>query len=131
MPVPSPRTRPYVSALTRGTLLSLLSNLRPTGQTDVAHSLTQIAAMLRHRSVVMIFASPVEGGMRTQVRGLSRRRGSDGDRASERWATEHNIIPAIRPTTRETVQITRVPLASPALSAHIGPRNSEGRRSTG
>jgi uncharacterized protein (DUF58 family) len=36
-------------------VLSLLANLRPTGQTDIGKSLTQIAAMLRHRSLVMLF----------------------------------------------------------------------------
>jgi len=39
-----------------GNLLSHLSRLEPTGLTDVANSLTQIAAMLRHRSLVMIFS---------------------------------------------------------------------------
>jgi len=39
-----------------GNVLSLLANLKPTGQTDIAHSLTQLAAMLRHRSLVMIFS---------------------------------------------------------------------------
>jgi uncharacterized protein (DUF58 family) len=38
-----------------GNVLSLLANLQPTGQTDIARSLTQIAAMLRHRSLVMLF----------------------------------------------------------------------------
>jgi uncharacterized protein (DUF58 family) len=37
-------------------LLSHLSRLQPTGQTDIAASLIQIAAMLRHRSLVMIFS---------------------------------------------------------------------------
>lgn len=39
-----------------GTVLSLLSNLQPTGQTNIAKSLQQIAAMLRHRSLLMIFS---------------------------------------------------------------------------
>lgn len=39
-----------------GNLLSHLSRLQPTGQTDIANSITQIAAMLRHRSLVMIFS---------------------------------------------------------------------------
>jgi uncharacterized protein (DUF58 family) len=38
------------------TVLSLLSNLRPEGKTDIAASLTQIAAMLRHASLVMVFS---------------------------------------------------------------------------
>jgi uncharacterized protein (DUF58 family) len=39
-----------------GNLLSLLARLKPTGQTNIAKSLQQIAAMLRHRSLVMIFS---------------------------------------------------------------------------
>lgn len=39
-----------------GTLLSVLANLEPTGQTDISHSLTQVAAMLKHKSLVMIFS---------------------------------------------------------------------------
>lgn len=38
-----------------GNILSLLSNLKPTGKTDIGNSLNQIAAMLRHRSLVMLF----------------------------------------------------------------------------
>ncbi len=37
-------------------VLSLLAGLKPQGETDVAHSLTQVAAMLRHASLVMIFS---------------------------------------------------------------------------
>jgi uncharacterized protein (DUF58 family) len=39
-----------------GNLLSHLARLKPTGPTDIAKSLTQIAAMLRHKSLVMIFS---------------------------------------------------------------------------
>ncbi|MEN0110097.1 MAG: VWA domain-containing protein, partial [Planctomycetota bacterium] len=39
-----------------GTLLSLLAGLKPTGETDVAAGLTQLAAMLRHASLVMVFS---------------------------------------------------------------------------
>lgn len=38
-----------------GNVLSLLANLQPTGKTDIGQSLIQIAAMLRHRSLLMIF----------------------------------------------------------------------------
>ncbi len=38
-----------------GNLLSVLSKLEPAGPTDIAGSLTQLAAMLRHRSLVMLF----------------------------------------------------------------------------
>jgi len=37
-------------------LLSHLSQLEPKGQTDIAKSLIQFAALLRHRSLVMIFS---------------------------------------------------------------------------
>jgi uncharacterized protein (DUF58 family) len=39
-----------------GQVLSLLANLKPTGKTDIARSLTQIAAMLKHRSLIMLFS---------------------------------------------------------------------------
>ncbi len=39
-----------------GDVLSLLARLKPQGPTDVAASLTQIAAMLKHASLVMVFS---------------------------------------------------------------------------
>jgi len=39
-----------------GDVLSLLANLMPQGKTDIAGSLVQVAAMLRHASLVMIFS---------------------------------------------------------------------------
>ena len=39
-----------------GTVLSLLANLKPEGETDVANSLIQLAAMLKHASLVMVFS---------------------------------------------------------------------------
>ena len=39
-----------------GTLLSVLANLQPEGETDIAHSLTQVAAMLKQKSLVMVFS---------------------------------------------------------------------------
>lgn len=39
-----------------GSILAHLTNLKPTGQTDIAKSLTQIAAMFRQRSLVMLFS---------------------------------------------------------------------------
>jgi uncharacterized protein (DUF58 family) len=39
-----------------GDVLSLLSNLKPAGKTDVAASLLQLSAMLRHASLVMVFS---------------------------------------------------------------------------
>lgn len=37
-------------------VLSVLSKIKPSGKTDIAHALVQVAAMLRHRSLVMIFS---------------------------------------------------------------------------
>ena len=37
-------------------VLSVLAKVQPSGKTDIAGSLTQIAAMLRHRSLVMVFS---------------------------------------------------------------------------
>ncbi len=39
-----------------GNILSLLAGLRPTGATEIAKSLHQVASMIRHRSLVMIFS---------------------------------------------------------------------------
>src|SRR5262245_44538850 len=39
-----------------GTMLAVLSNLKPAGQTDVAHCLHQLAAMIRSKSLVMLFS---------------------------------------------------------------------------
>jgi uncharacterized protein (DUF58 family) len=39
-----------------GDVLSVLARAEPSGKTDVAASLTQVAAMLRHASLVMIFS---------------------------------------------------------------------------
>ena len=42
-----------------GNILSLLARLEPKGETNIAHSLTQIAAMLKHRSLIMLFTDLV------------------------------------------------------------------------
>src|SRR5438105_4112531 len=39
-----------------GNMLALLSNLKPAGQTDLAHGLHQLAAMIRTRSLIMVFS---------------------------------------------------------------------------
>jgi uncharacterized protein (DUF58 family) len=39
-----------------GNILSLLSRLKPRETTDVAHSLNQLAAMLSHSSLVIVFS---------------------------------------------------------------------------
>ncbi len=56
-----------------GRVLSLLANLKPTGKTDIARSLTQIAAMLKHRSLVMLF-SDLLGDTETILQSLRRLR---------------------------------------------------------
>jgi uncharacterized protein (DUF58 family) len=38
-----------------GNVLSLLARLKPMGETDIGRSVNQLAAMLRHRSLLMIF----------------------------------------------------------------------------
>ncbi len=48
--------RPKARRAHLGNVLSLLTNLRPQGETDIAHSLVQVAAMLRHASLVIIFS---------------------------------------------------------------------------
>jgi uncharacterized protein (DUF58 family) len=39
-----------------GNILSLLARLKPTGETAIAKSLQQVAGMLRHKSLVMLFS---------------------------------------------------------------------------
>ena len=61
-----------------GHVLSLLAKLQPSGKTDVARSLTQIAAMLRHRSLVMLFSDLLtEPEPVLQAIGRLRHRGHD------------------------------------------------------
>ncbi len=43
-----------------GDVLSLLARLEPKGKTNLAHSLNQLAAMLKHRTLVMIFSDLIE-----------------------------------------------------------------------
>ncbi len=39
-----------------GNILSLLASLKPAGETQIAKSLQQVASMIRHRSLVMVFS---------------------------------------------------------------------------
>ncbi len=39
-----------------GNILALLSKLRPTGMTEISQNLRRIAAMIQHRSLVMVFS---------------------------------------------------------------------------
>ncbi len=43
-----------------GNLLSVLANLETAGTTNLAHSLRQLAAMLRHRNLVIVFTDLLE-----------------------------------------------------------------------
>jgi uncharacterized protein (DUF58 family) len=56
-----------------GNVLSLLAKLEPTGTTDIRNSLVQLAAMLRHHSLVMIFSDLLEDTEQT-IDGLRRLR---------------------------------------------------------
>lgn len=39
-----------------GTILSVLANLQPTGATDIAHGLTQLASLIRGKCLIMLFS---------------------------------------------------------------------------
>lgn len=39
-----------------GTILAVLANLKPSGQTDIAHCLHQLAVMIRSKSLVLLFS---------------------------------------------------------------------------
>jgi uncharacterized protein (DUF58 family) len=56
-----------------GNILSMLSRLTPSGETDVAQSLHQVAGMINHRSLVMIF-SDLLGEVDPVLRALHRLR---------------------------------------------------------
>ena len=56
-----------------GNVLSLLAKLEPTGTTDIRNSLIQLAAMLRHHSLIMIFSDLLEDTEQT-IDGLRRLR---------------------------------------------------------
>jgi uncharacterized protein (DUF58 family) len=39
-----------------GSILALLANLKPTGETDVTHCIHQLAAMIKNKSLIMLFS---------------------------------------------------------------------------
>lgn len=43
-----------------GNILSLLAQLKPSGKTNLAHSLSQLSGMLSHRTLVMVFSDLLE-----------------------------------------------------------------------
>jgi uncharacterized protein (DUF58 family) len=61
-----------------GNILSLLARLRPEGITDIEASLHQVAGMLRHRSLVMLF-SDLLGDPDSILRAIHRLRFSGHD----------------------------------------------------
>lgn len=61
-----------------GNILSLLARLKPAGTTEVEPSLHQVAGMLKHRSLVMIF-SDLLGDPDSIMRGIHRLRFSGHD----------------------------------------------------
>ena len=61
-----------------GNILSLLAKLKPTGETDIEHSLNQIAAMFRQHALVMIF-SDLLGDPETILKSLARLRHGGND----------------------------------------------------
>jgi len=61
-----------------GNILSLLARLKPEGTTEIEASLHQVAGMLRHRSLVMIF-SDLLGDPESVLRALHRLRFSGHD----------------------------------------------------
>jgi uncharacterized protein (DUF58 family) len=69
---------PHSKRTQLGRVLSHLSRLQPTGETDIGHSLTQIAAMLKHSGLVMIF-SDLLGDVDRVVQSLRRLRHSGHD----------------------------------------------------
>jgi uncharacterized protein (DUF58 family) len=56
-----------------GNILSLLARLKPAGTTEIAESLHQVASMLRHRSLVMLF-SDLLGDPETILKAIHRLR---------------------------------------------------------
>jgi uncharacterized protein (DUF58 family) len=94
-----------------GTVLSLLANLKPEGKTDIAHSLTQIAATLRHASLVMIFSDLLgEPGPILQALHRLRHRGHDVilfhvlDEAEVRFPFD-GLVELEEPETHQTLHI--------------------------
>jgi uncharacterized protein (DUF58 family) len=57
-----------------GTILSVLANLKPTGQTDIAGSLFQLASMIKGKSLVMLFSDllPVTDDWKAEAEAIIR-----------------------------------------------------------
>jgi len=47
---------PHSKRTQLGSILAVLSNLKPTGKTDIPYAMTQLAAMMRGKSLIMLFS---------------------------------------------------------------------------
>ncbi len=94
-----------------GQVLSLLARLKPAGVTDLGHSLRQIAAMLKHRSLVMLFSDLLtEPGPAIEALRVLRHGGHDVivfhilDEAEVRFPFD-GMVEFVDPETGEQVQV--------------------------
>ncbi len=70
--------RPSARRTQIANILAHLSKLQPTGQTDLAYSLTQIGALLSHRTLVMVFSDCL-GNIENTIKSLGRLRHAGHD----------------------------------------------------
>jgi uncharacterized protein (DUF58 family) len=47
---------PHSKRTQLGTILAILANLKPSGETDLANCLHQLAALIRHKSLIIVFS---------------------------------------------------------------------------
>lgn len=59
-----------------GTILSVLANLKPTGDTQVPMALNQLASMIKHRSMIMVFSDLLNDNEEEVIQALYRFRHS-------------------------------------------------------
>ena len=94
-----------------GNILSLLARLQPRAKTDIARSLTQLAAMLKHSSLVMVFSDLLADP--EPVLASLRRLRHDGhdvivfhvlDQAEVEFPFE-GLVELIEPETKERVEV--------------------------
>ena len=105
-----------------GNILSLLAQLRPSGETDIAQSINQIAAMLRHRSLIMVF-SDLFGEPESVLRSLHRLRHGGHDVILFHILDEAEVTFPFRgmvefeePETREKIQVDATDFRSDYLT---------------
>ncbi|MDR3198842.1 MAG: DUF58 domain-containing protein [Planctomycetaceae bacterium] len=92
-----------------GTILSVLSKLQPTGQTNIAASLMQLAAMLKRQSMIMVF-SDLLGDADEILKALHRLRHSGHDvilfhilDEAETQFPFHGRVELVDPESEETI----------------------------